>query len=46
MFTHAKLNKLDGQTNINEYRVTPHLTLQNIIWKSKQKFELNTGYLI
>ena len=38
----TKLQKSDGQINIDKYRVTEHIILQNMFQKSEQKFDVNS----
>ncbi len=44
IFLHAKLKKSDEQTNIDKYKVTAQIILQNMISKSEQKFNSNTSF--
>ena len=42
----AKLNKSDGQTNIDKYRINGNIIskVQNSILKSEQKFDVHMSF--
>ena len=44
MYIKAKHNKSDGQTNIDKYRITEHILLQNNI--SKSWFDIYIIYVV